>query len=152
MPALESEFLMRISAELDSPQTLADTPLGTRLVLGLKGGSFEGPRLKGAMVPGGGDWVLMRADGIAELDIRFTLRTDDGELICMNCAGISDIAPAVRKRIQQGDDVDPASYYFRTTPLFETGAEKYRWLNRLVTVGVGRRTAGGMVTDVFAIK
>jgi hypothetical protein len=151
-PVLDSEFLMRITADLDAPQVLAETPLGTRLVLGLKGGSFEGPRLKGAMVPGGGDWVLMRRDGVAELDIRFTLRTDDGELICMNCAGIADIAPEVRKRIQQGEDMDPASYYFRTTPLFETGAAKYSWLNRLIAVGVGRRTAAGMVTDIFAVR
>ena len=70
----------------------------------------------------------------------------------MDCAGISDIPAEVRRRIQQGEEVDPSTYYFRTTPLFETGAQKYRWLNRLVAVGVGKRTAGGMVTDVFAIS
>jgi hypothetical protein len=152
MPQLRSEFLMRITAELDAPQVLADTPLGTRLVLGLVNGSFEGPGLKGTMVPPGGDWVLMRPDGVASLDIRFTLRTADGELIYMDCAGIADIAPDVRRRIQAGEEVDPSSYYFRTTPRFETGAEKLRWLNRLVAVGVGKRTAGGMVTDVYAIR
>ncbi|HEU5323464.1 MAG TPA: DUF3237 domain-containing protein, partial [Methylomirabilota bacterium] len=99
----------------------------------------------------GGDWVLLRRDGVAELDIRLTLRTDDGELIYVRCDGIFDMAPEVRQRVLGGEDVDPSEYYFRTTPRFETGSEKYRWLNRLVAIGVGRRTATGMVTDVFAV-
>jgi hypothetical protein len=70
----------------------------------------------------------------------------------VSCDGIFDIAPQVRQRILEGEDVDPSEYYFRTTPVFETGSESYGWLNRLVAVGVGRRTATGMVTDVFAVR
>jgi hypothetical protein len=87
----------------------------------------------------------------AELDIRFTLRTDDGALIYLTCHGLFDIEPAVRQRSASGEAVDPSEYYFRTVLFFETGGARYRWLNRLLAMGVGRRTASGMVTEVFAI-
>ena len=152
MPELRYEYLMQLSAELTDGQFLADTPLGTRRFMYFKGGSFSGPRLKGEVLPGGGDWVLLRRDGVAELDIRLTLRTVDGQLIYMRCDGIFDIAPEVRQRVMQGEEVDPSEYYFRTAPLFETGSEKYGWLNRLLAAGVGRRTPAGMVTEIFAVR
>jgi len=96
--------------------------------------------------------VLLRGDGVAELDIQLTLRTDDGALNYVACDGILDIAPGVRERIMKGEEIDPVEYYFRTTPVFETGSERYRWLNRLVAVGVAKRTATGMVTDVFSVR
>jgi hypothetical protein len=152
MPELRAEFLLQLAADLDEPQTLAGTQHGTRRIMYFKGGAFSGPELNGRILPGGGDWVLLRSDGVAELDIRLTLRTDLDELIYAAGAGIFDISQQARQRILDGRDVDPASYYFRTTLAFETGAERYRWLNRLVAVGVGRRTRTGMATDVFAIR
>jgi len=149
---LRSEFLLRLRAEFDGEQVLGDTPLGTRRILHVKRGSFLGSRLRGEILPGGGDWVLLRRDGVAQLDIRFTLRTDDGELVYASSSGISDIAPEVRQRIAQGTDVDPSEYYFRTALRFETGAHEYLWLNRLLAIGVGKRTAAGMETEVFAIR
>jgi hypothetical protein len=150
--ALHCEFLLQVSAQLDDPLVLADAPLGTRRILYAKGGSFSGPSLEGQVIPGGGDWVLLRRDGVAELDIRFVLRTDDAQLIYMHAGGIFHMPPRIAERIRNGEDVDPSEYYFRTSPVFETGAEKYGHLNRLLAVGVGRRTATGMVTDIFAIK
>jgi hypothetical protein len=149
---LRSEFLLKLSAEFDEEQVLGDTPLGTRRILHAKRGSFLGPRLRGQILPGGADWVLARRDGIAQLDIRFALRTDDDELIYLVAEGISDIAPAVRRRILQGEAVDPSQYDFRTALKFETGAQKYVWLNRLLAVGVGKRTTAGMETEVFAVR
>lgn len=125
MAELRSEFLLQLSAELDDAQVLGDTPLGTRRILYMKGGSFSGPRLRGRILPGGGDWVLLRRDGVAQLDIRLTLRTDDDELIYVSCDGIFDIAPEVRQRILQGAEVDPSEYYFRTALGFETGVQKW---------------------------
>lgn len=151
-PTLDYEFLVQVSADLDDPQTLSGTPLGTRRILHGMRGAFSGPGLQGELLPGGGDWVLLRQDGVAELDIRFTLRTDDEHLIYMHCSGIFDVSPQVSQRIRAGDNVDPAEYYFRTSPRFETGSEKYSRLNRLIAVGIGRRTASGMVTDIFAIR
>jgi hypothetical protein len=152
VPELRSEFLMQVSAELEGSLVIPDAPLGTRRILHAKSGSFSGPGLQGEVLPGGGDWVLDRRDGVAELDIRFTLRTCDGQLICLRSPGIFDTPPQIRQRIRNGEDMDPAEYYFRTSPVFETGSEKYSRLNRLVAVGVGRRTATGMVTDIFEVK
>lgn len=152
MLPLHSEHLMQLSAELDDPLVVAGGPAGVRRILYAQRGEFSGARLRGDLLPGGGDWVLQRHDGIAELDIRFVLRTDDQQLIYVTCDGIFDISPEHRERIRAGGEVDPSDYYFRTAVLFETGAEKYRWLNRLLAVGVGKRTAAGMVTEVFAIR
>ena len=60
------------------------------------------------------------------------------QLIYVSCHGILDMPSQVRQRIRSGEDVAPAEYYFRTSPVFETGSEKYSRLNRLVAVGVGR--------------
>jgi hypothetical protein len=142
---------MQMSADLSDPLIVPDGPVGTRRILYAKRGTFSGTKFRGELLPGGGDWVLQRQDGIAVLDIRFVLRTDDEQFIYMICQGIFDISPEIRERIRTGSEVDPSEYYFRTAVIFETGAEKYRWLNRLLAVGVGRRTSTGMVTDVFAL-
>lgn len=149
---LRAEFLLQLVAEFDDPQDLGETPRGARRILYVKRGAFSGPALQGEILPGGGDWVLVRRDGVAELDIRFTLRVQNGELIYLRSSGLLDIEPQLRRRILDGEEVDPARYYFRTALAFETGAEKYRWLNRLIAVGLGRRTPAGMATDVFAIR
>lgn len=150
-PELRSTFLMQIVGHLDDPQDVGPTPTGTRRILYMKGGTYSGPALQGDVLPGGGDWVLLRQDGVSQLDIRFTLRSKDGTLIYVRSSGVFDIDPRLRIRIQQGEKVDSSEYYFRTTLGFETSAEKLRWLNRLVAVGVGTRTADGMVTQVFAL-
>jgi len=151
-PTVRAEFLMQLSAEFDDPQNVGDTPLGARRILYMKRGSFAGPRLSGRLLPGGGDWVLIRRDGVAQLDIRFTLCADDDALIYVSSRGILDMAPELRRRILDGEQIDPAEYYFRTVLAFETAADKYRRLNRVVAVGVARRTTLGMVTDVFEIQ
>ena len=125
--------------------------LGARRLLPFAGGSFQGERLEGKILPVGGDWVRMRQDGVAELDIRMTLRTVDGALIELHSTGLAAIAAEDRERIMRGEDVDPSRYYFRTTQLFETGEERYRWLNRMLAIGSGRRTRTGMVTEAYAV-
>lgn len=152
MPVLDSEHLLQISAQLNDALVVDGGPLGTRRILYAKGGAFAGPRLRGELLPGGGDWVLHRGDGIAALDIRFVLRTHDRELIYVTCDGIFDISVEARERIRAGEEVDASEYYFRTAVTFETGAKNYKWLNRLLAVGVGRRTVAGMVTEVYAIQ
>lgn len=149
---LRTEFLMQMSADLEESQQVGDTPVGGRRIVYVKRGEFHGPALKGEVLPGGGDWVLMRKDGASQLDVRITLRTDDGALIYVTYRGISTMAPEVRQRILMGEAVDPAEYYFRTTPMFETAAVKYAWLNKLIAVGVGRRTRTGVVYSVYAVK
>jgi len=153
MADVKSEFLFTMTAELarETVQELSGTPHGTRRIFHVKHGSFEGPKLRGQVLPGGADWLLVRPDGMREVDVRITLSTDDGQLIYMSYRGIVDFPGEVAQRMARGEAVAPSEYYFRTAPFFETGSEKYAWLNRLVAVGLGERTPTGVAYAVYAI-
>jgi hypothetical protein len=151
MADLKAELLCEVSVDLEVPQNIGATPHGNRQIYGVKGGTFEGPKLKGEVLPGGGDWALLRPDGAGELDVRATMRTDDGHLIYTYYRGILHAPPEVAQRMLQGETVDPSQYYFRTTPVYETASDKYGWLNRIVAVGVGRFAANWVGYTVYAI-
>ena len=147
-PALE--YLMTLAVTFEPPPAIVDSPLWERRVLRVASGSFEGPMLAGAAVSGG-DWVLIRRDASAELDIRFTLTTAEDELIYFRSTGLFVASTEVAVRIRGGETVPPAAYYFRTAILLETGAPRLRGLNHLLCIGVGQRTPTGMITDVFSV-
>jgi len=123
---------MTLRLSTASTQKIGSVPHGTRVTFPVTGGSFEGERLRGKVLPGGGDWVIKRADGVLELDLRITLEIDDGALVHMTFEGIRD-------------DATPGAPYFRTLPRFETAAAKYSFLNRLLAVGTGEISADGPV-------
>jgi Protein of unknown function (DUF3237) len=148
---IETRFLFEITLQVGAPQLLGRTPIGDRRVVPVLGGRFAGERLRGTVEPGGSDWILMRPDGAAQLDVRLTLRTDDGALIGMTYRGVRHGPAAVIERLNRGDAVDPAEYYFRTTPYFETASEKYDWLNRVVAVAAGHRPPEGPVYRVYEV-
>ncbi len=102
-----------------------------------KKGTIIGPELDGEIIPTSADWFIMRPDGTIQLDVRVLIRTDDGALVYSYYRGILKTSPDVMKRLQNNEDVDPLEYYFRTMPVFETGAEKFKWLNQVVAVGIG---------------
>jgi len=123
--------------DLAPPVRIADAPHGSRTILRVAGGRVEGPRLNGKILSGGGDWAVMRADGIFEVDIRAMLETDDGATIYTHYGGLVRMAPENWKRFLSGDKPSPEDYYFRVTPRFETGDERYVWLNRAMFIGAG---------------
>ncbi|MBI4590836.1 MAG: DUF3237 family protein [Candidatus Rokubacteria bacterium] len=147
-PPLEFLYEIVMDAEVHD---LGQTPGGPRRVVHVTGGTFEGPRLRGTVLPGGGDWLVGRADGSRRLDVRITLRTDDGALIYAHYPGVFHAPPDVLERIQSGANVDVTEYYFRVAPMFETGSPKYDWLNRIVATGIGRRTRTQVGYSVYAI-
>ena len=127
-------------------------PYGTRRTAPLGGGTFEGPRLRGTIVPGGSaDWQLLRPDGVLEMDVRFTLRTDDGALILMRSFGLRHGPPDVIAAIGRGETVDPSTYYFRTLPRFETAHPAYSFLNRLIAVASGDRRPEGPIYTIHEV-
>ncbi len=146
------EPLLRMQLSLAAPLEVGDTPAGRRRIIGVTGGSFAGERLKGRILPGGADWQVIRADGVASLDARYTLETDDGALIYVENRGYRHGPPDVIRRLVSGEPVDPTSYYMRTTPWFETGDARYAWLNRLVCVATGARHAGSVELQVFEVR
>ena len=148
---LRSTHLFTLTIDLGSIEDLGQTPMGARRIVTLSGGHFEGEELRGTVLPGGGDWLVTRPDGVTMLDVRLTLKTDDGHLIYMSYKGMRHGPEWVIERLNKGERVDPSEYYFRSTPYFETSSEKYGWLNRIVCVGVGDRTPKGPIYKVFQI-
>jgi hypothetical protein len=148
---IELAPLMQIRVTLEPVRDLGDTPLGRRRIIGITGGSFSG-RLSGRVLPGGADWQIVRADGTADLDARYTLETSDGALIYVHNRGYRHGPREVIASLVKGEDVDPALYYMRTTPWFETSAPAYDWLNRIVCVGTGARRPAGVELELFEVK
>lgn len=137
---------------LAAPRELGATPLGRRRIIEITGGAFAGERLSGKVLPGGADWQLVRTDGVAYLDTRYTLETGDGALIYVQNRGYRHGPDEVIERLARGEAVDPASYYFRTSPWFETSAPKYAWLNRTIFLGSGARLADRVRLEVFEVQ
>ncbi|HUI77878.1 MAG TPA: DUF3237 domain-containing protein [Bryobacteraceae bacterium] len=139
MQSPELEFAFEVAVEVDAPLDLGVTPAGQRRIVQIKGGSFEGPGLKGRVLPGGADWQIVRPDGTAELDARYTLQTDPGALIYVVNRGLRHGPAEVLRRIADGETVDPRSYYFRSAASFETSDPDLAWLTKAVVLGVGQR-------------
>lgn len=148
---MHSRPLMTVRIAASPAQQLGTVPHGTRSIVPVTGGDFDGPQLRGKILPGGGDWLLLRSDGVLELDLRITLETDDHALIYMTFQGIRHASPDVLAALRRKEVVDPARYYFRTVPRFETSAERYAFLNRIITVGVGESRPDGAVHRIHEI-
>ena len=145
------QALFKADIELAPAQELGVGPLGRRRIIAITGGKFAGERLSGRVLPGGADWQVLRADGVAELDARYTLETADGALIYVRNHGFRHGPAEVLTRLAAGENIDPAQYYMRTTPLFETGDERYAWLNRIVCVASGARRPTAVELEVFQV-
>ena len=152
MPELRSRPLFRIDITLHPYLDVGATPLGRRRIALVSGGTFEGDRLRGIVLPhGGSDWILQRADGSFQLDVRMMLQTDDGALIGMSYRGVRHASAEVAARLARGERVEASEYYLRTTPFFETADKRYAWLNAVIAVGMGDRRSDGVVYEVFEI-
>jgi len=140
---------MTLRVDVAPPQNVGAVPRGTRRIVPISGGTFEGPRLRGAVLAAGSaDWLLLRADDVLELDLRITLDTHDGALISMTSFGLRHGPPDVIAALGRGERVDPATYYFRTTPRFQTAHPSYAFLNRVVAVATGDRRAEGPIYTI----
>ena len=139
MNAPELRFAFEIDVEVATPLDLGQTQAGHRRVVPIAGGAVSGPRLQGRVLPVGADWQILRPEGTADLDARYTIQSDDGALIYVMNRGVRHGPPEVLARLNRGERVDPASYYFRSAASFETGAPQHAWLTRAVVVGVGER-------------
>jgi len=149
---LELQPLLKADITLAPAQELGESPLGRRRIINITGGTFRGERLSGKVLPGGADWQVIRVDGVADLDARYTLETSDGALIYVRNHGYRHGPAEVLKKLAAGEDVDPSLYYMRTAPLFETGDARYAWLNRLICVGTGARKKSSVHLEIFEVK
>ena len=146
------EFLARVRADVEAPQLLGQTLAGERRIVPIGGGEIEGPELRGRILPGGADWQVVGTDGTALLEARYTVLTHDGALVYVRNLGLRHGPADVLERIRAGEAVDPADYYFRSTPRFEAGDTRYAWLNRILAVGSGARLANEVHLDIYAVR
>jgi hypothetical protein len=149
---MNTRLLMMMYVKVGTPLNIGTVPHGTRRTAPLTGGTFEGPRLRGTIVPGSSaDWQLLRSDGVLEMDLRFTLRTDDGALISMSACGLRHGPPEAIAAIGRGETVDPSTYYFRTISRFETAHPSYSFLNRLIAVASADRRPEGPIYSIHEV-
>lgn len=148
---IESEFLCTLSVEVGELVSMGLGPLGERRRVDILGGTFEGPRMKGAVVPGA-DWQLLRQDGVLDLDARYALREEGGGLVHVLSQGLRHGPPEVMAKLARGEDVDPSSYVFRSIMRFETGAPELAFLNKTIAVAVAQRKARRVELTAWTIK
>jgi hypothetical protein len=132
-------FAFEVRAQVGPGLELGTTPAGRRRIVSILGGTFEGPGLRGQVLPGGADWQIVQPDGLTHLDSRYTLQTDEGAFIYVQNGGVRHAPPDVMSRLLAGEAVDPALVYFRTRPTFETAAPSLQYLTRDLFIGVGER-------------
>lgn len=142
------DWIGTLSVGLGEALAVGDTAHGTRLIVPATGGTFTGPTLNGTVIPGGGDWLLVRPDGVGELDLRLTVETEDSALLYITARGYFTRI----LEVLQGADIPREEFYFAVTPSFETGAAGYAWLQQTVTVGIGSLTSTGPQWEVFAVN
>ena len=151
MAEIRTSHLMTMKLAVTGMQAIGPTPNGNRRIGLVAGGTFEGPKMKGIVLPGGADWIIGRPDGSTTLDVRIVLQTDDGATIGLTYRGMRHGPADVMAKVNGGEMVDPSLYYFRTAMFFETASEKYDWLNRVIAIGTGHRPPEGPVYDVFEV-
>lgn len=119
--------------------------------IAITGGTVQGPRLKGTILPGGGDWQSIHPDGLTEIFARYSIKADDGTVIAITNPGVRVASADVIARLSAGEDVDPSLYYFRTAPVFEVSAGPHAWLRRSVFIGRGVRKPDHVIVQFFSV-
>jgi hypothetical protein len=148
-PALHFEFTAQITL---GPIVELGTVAGVRKrIVPITGGTFAGPRIRGDVVAGGGDWQSILPDGSADVRALYALKASDGALIGITNTGLRRGPPLVLSRLAAGEHVDPTEYYFRTTPSFDVADGPHQWLKESIFVGVGARYPDSVSIDVFRL-
>jgi hypothetical protein len=148
---MQLEYELTYTATLKDPLTIGAGPYGTRVVYEVTGGRFDGKRLKGKVLTGGADWLLVGPDGWGRLDVRAQFLTDDGAAIYAVYYGVLEMNEKVQRAITAGGSTDYGDQYFRTSPRFETGDPRYSWLNQTVFVAEGRVVPHAVENKVYRV-
>ena len=145
------EFLMSLAVDVGDVVSMGPGPIGERRVIGILGGTFEGPALRGEVMPGGADWQIVRTDGVLDLDARYALKDQAGGLVRVVSQGYRHGPPEVLTALARGEEVDPAKYFFRTIMRFETGAPYLEWLNKTIAVATAERKAKQVLLTAYKL-
>lgn len=149
---MKTEYLMTYHATLKPGVVAGPGPLGTRTFAEVTGGTFEGPRLKGTLSTGGGDWILVDSEGMGHVDVRAMFITEDGTTLYGQYLGRLEMNEKVLSALASGGETQFGDSYFMTSPRFETGDERYAWLNHKVCVSEGRIVPGGVEYRCYTVE
>jgi hypothetical protein len=152
LPDPRLNLIYRLEASVGDPQDVGEISVGHRRIVPLTGGTISGPELRGTLLPGASaDWQVILQDGTALGDVRYTLETERGDLLCVQSQGVRHGSAAVLERLARGDDVDAGEYTFRTSVKIETGAHTLDWLNKGIFIGVGGRQRAGVIYELYRV-
>ena len=144
------DFLMELAVDVGPVVSMGEGPLGERRVVAILGGRFEGSGLRGDVLPGA-DWQIARKDGVLDIDARYALKDQAGGVVRVVSQGYRHAPSEVLAALARGEEVDPASYFFRTVMRFETGAPYLEWLNRTIAVATAQRKARQVRLRAYAL-
>ena len=151
MAEIRTSHLFTLKLAVSGLQPIGETPAGNRRVGLVAGGTFEGPKLRGTVLPGGADWIIGRPDGVTTLDVRLVLETHDKASIGMTYRGLRHGPAEVMARLARGETPGRDEYFFRTLMRFTTGAPQWLHLNKVLALAVGQREARAVLLDVYRI-
>ncbi len=143
--------MTQVRCEVGALVSLGVAKHGERRYVPLLGGTVRGPELNGAVVEGGVDWQVNRADGVLDIAAHYVIRADDGALIEVQSDGLRHGPPDVMARLARGEAVPREAYFFRTVVRFTTGAPAWLHLNKVLALAVGQRQAGAVLLDFYRI-
>jgi hypothetical protein len=145
------EFVFEAKVTVDPALDLGDLGKGRRRIVPITGGNFRGPQISGTVLPGGADWQIVRSDGVAELEARYTLRADDGALIAVRNLALRHGPADVMAALAAGGTAEPGTYYFRGATFFETSASQYAWLTNHIVICTGHREAAEVTVRFYKV-
>jgi hypothetical protein len=152
LPEPRLTLVYRLEAVLGEPLDLGEVSKGHRRIVPQIGGTFEGPDVRGKLLPGvSADWQIVLPDGTAIADIRYTLQTDAGVLLYVQSRGVRHGSREVLARLRRGEDVDASEYTFRTSTQIETASPDLEWLNKGIFISVGGRLQGGVIYETYLV-
>ena len=152
LPEPQLTKILRLEASLGEALDVGIVAQGRRRIVPLTGGRFAGPELNGALLPGvSADWQIVLPDGSALGDIRYTLQTDQGDLLYVRSQSVRHGSAEVLARLGRGEEVDPSKYVFRASTQFETAAPDLDWLNKGIFISVAGRQPGFVIYEVYLV-
>ncbi len=152
LPTPNLEHICKLDVTLGPIREMGSGRAGRRRIIPIIGGQVTGTRLSGKILNVGADWQTIFNDGLAELDTRYAVETDDGAIIEIINYGFRHGPPDVLEAVARGETVDPSSYYMRTHARLETGDPRYDWVNRSLFVGVGARMQQSVTVDLYMLN